>query len=71
MHRKDIQPAKNKIVYTVIFQKLEKFCTKQQFRLYWALLDIIRFFRNEHVVLIKTYSFWKFNKNVLPYITNK
>ena len=57
MHRKDIQPAKNKIVYTVIFQKLEKFCTKQQFRLYWALLDIIRFFRNEHVVLIKTYSF--------------
>ena len=49
MRSKDIQCIKNKIVYTVHFQNLLKFRTERQFRLNRELLEIIEFFRNEHI----------------------
>ena len=51
MRSKDIQCIKNKIVYTVHFQNLLEFRTERQFRLNRELLEIIEFFRNEHIVL--------------------
>ena len=61
MHSKDIQrkKKKKKIVYTIIFQKLQQFRTEKQFHLNRELLEIIRFFRKKHIDLTKTYSWSK------------